>query len=121
MFINPHVPKDQQNAAWKLMQYLDSRPFMLAEIQARAEPGLAVLKSVQSGTISGVPSDYLNAISYVAANSEPHPFPPTTVFNQSQQDEQIAVSQLIAGTPPAKAMKFAADGQNTVFQQAGLH
>jgi len=121
MFINPNVSKDQQNAAWKLMQYLSSPSFMLAEIQARNEPGLAVLKSIAGGTIKGIPSDYLSAISYVAANAEPGAFPPTTAFNQSQQDEEIAVSQLIAGTKPATAMQFAANGQDAVFKQAGLH
>jgi ABC-type glycerol-3-phosphate transport system substrate-binding protein len=120
MFINPNVPKAQQNAAWKLMQYLDSPSFMRAEINARHEPGLAVLKSVASGAITGVPASYLAATRYVAAQAEPDPFPPSPVFNQSQQDEEIAVSQLVAGTPPATAMKFAAQGANTVFKQAGL-
>jgi hypothetical protein len=75
---------------------------------------------VASSDIKGVPSDYLQALSYVAAHAEPAPFPPSTAFNQSQQDEEIAISQLINGTPPAKAMAFAAAGQNTVFKQAGL-
>jgi ABC-type glycerol-3-phosphate transport system substrate-binding protein len=120
MFINPNVPKAQQNAAWKLMQYLDSPSFMRAEILSRDEPGLAVLKSVANSTISGVPADYLNALKYVAANAEPNAFPPSTVFNESQQDEEIAISELISGTSPATAMKFAANGMNTMFQQAGL-
>jgi ABC-type glycerol-3-phosphate transport system substrate-binding protein len=120
MFINPNVPQDQQNAAWKLMQYLSTPAFNRAEILARDEPGLAVDKSVASSDIKGVPSDYLQALSYVAAHAEPAPFPPSTAFNQSQQDEEIAISQLINGTPPAKAMAFAANGQDTVFKQAGL-
>ena len=48
------------------------------------------------------------------------PFPPSTAFNESQQDEEIAISELINGTAPAKAMTFAAQGQDTVFEQAGL-
>jgi ABC-type glycerol-3-phosphate transport system substrate-binding protein len=120
MFINPNVPQDQQNAAWKLMQYLSTPAFNKAEILARDEPGLAVDKSVAGSDIKGVPSDYLQALSYVAAHAEPAPFPPSTAFNQSQQDEEIAISQLINGTAVAKAMTFAANGQDTVFRQAGL-
>jgi ABC-type glycerol-3-phosphate transport system substrate-binding protein len=120
MFINPNVPQDQQNAAWELMQYLSTPTFNRAEIVARDEPGLAVVKSVASSPVPGVPSDYLNALSYVASHAEPSPFPPTTAFNQSQQDEEIAISQLISGTAPATAMNFAANGMNTVFKQAGL-
>jgi ABC-type glycerol-3-phosphate transport system substrate-binding protein len=120
MFINPNVSVSQQNAAWKLMQYLSTASFNKAEILARDEPGLAVIKSVASQPIKGVPSDYLQALSYVASHAEPAPFPPSTAFNQSQQDEEIAISQLINGTAPAKAMKFAATGQNNVFKQAGL-
>jgi ABC-type glycerol-3-phosphate transport system substrate-binding protein len=120
MFINPNVPQSQQNAAWELMQYLSTASFNKAEILARDEPGLAVIKSVAGSAIKGVPSDYLQALTYVAEHAEPAPFPPSTAFNQSQQDEEIAISQLINGTPPAKAMKFAAAGQDTVFKQAGL-
>jgi ABC-type glycerol-3-phosphate transport system substrate-binding protein len=120
MFINPNVPKDQQNAAWKLMQYLSTPSFNRAEILSRDEPGLAVIKSVAASSIPGVPSDYLQALTYVADHAEPAPFPPSTAFNQSQQDEEVAISQLISGTSPAKAMKFAADGMDTVFKQAGL-
>jgi arabinogalactan oligomer / maltooligosaccharide transport system substrate-binding protein len=120
MFINPNVSKPEQAAAWELMQYLSTPTFNKAEILARDEPGLAVDKSVAGSDIKGVPSDYLQALSYVAAHAEPAPFPPSTAFNQSQQDEEIAISQLINGTAPSKAMKFAATGQNTVFKQAGL-
>jgi ABC-type glycerol-3-phosphate transport system substrate-binding protein len=120
MFINPNVPKPEQNAAWKLMQYLSSGPFMTAEILSRDEPGLAVRKSVASQAIKGVPSDYLSALTYVADHAEPAPFPPSTAFNQSQQDEEIAISELISGTSPVKAMTFAAQGQDSVFKQAGL-
>jgi ABC-type glycerol-3-phosphate transport system substrate-binding protein len=121
MFINPHATKAQQNAVWKLMQFLVSPSYITQSINATHFPGLAVLKSVSSQTFAGVPSSYQSAAIYVAAHAEPAPFPPTTVFNQSQQDEEIAISQLIAGTKPAQAMQFAAQGQNTVFQQAGLH
>ena len=93
---------------------------MTAEILSRDEPGLAVRKSVSSQTIKGVPSDYLSALTYVADHAEPAPFPPSTAFNQSQQDEEIAISELISGTSPVKAMTFAAQGQDTVFKQAGL-
>jgi ABC-type glycerol-3-phosphate transport system substrate-binding protein len=120
MFINPNVPKSQQSAAWELMEYLSTPAFNRAEILARDEPGLAVVKSVAASKLAGVPSDYLQALSYVAAHAEPAPFPPSTAFNQSQQDEEIAISELINGTPPAKAMAFAAAGQDTVFKQAGL-
>lgn len=120
MFINPHAPKAEQNAAWKLMQFLESPSFITQSINATHYPGLAVLKSVATQTFAGVPQSYVAAASYVAQHSEPEAFPPTTVFNQSQQDEQIAISQLISGTPPAKAMQFAAQGQDSVFQQAGL-
>jgi ABC-type glycerol-3-phosphate transport system substrate-binding protein len=120
MFINPNVPKDQQNAAWKLMQYLSTASFNRAEVTARNEPGLAVVKSVASSAVTGVPADYLQSLSYVAANAEPSPFPPTTAFNQAQQDEELAISELINGTSPATAMNFAANGMSTVFQQAGL-
>jgi ABC-type glycerol-3-phosphate transport system substrate-binding protein len=120
MFINPNVPQSQQNAAWELMQYLSTPAFNRAEILARDEPGLAVVKSVAASSIAGVPSDYLQALSYVAAHAEPAPFPPSTAFNQSQQDEEIAISQLINGTSPSQAMNFAANGQDTVFKQAGL-
>ena len=120
MFINPNVSADQQNAAWELMQYLSTPSFNRAEILARDEPGLAVVKSVAAESFPGVPSDYLTAMSYVAAHAEPAPFPPSTAFNQSQQDEEIAISELISGTSPATAMTFAANGQNTVFRQAGL-
>jgi ABC-type glycerol-3-phosphate transport system substrate-binding protein len=120
MFINPHASMAEQNAVWKLMQFLVSPGFITQSIDATHFPGLAVLKSVQSKTFAGVPASFQSAAAYVAANAEPDPFPPTTVFNQSQQDEEIAVSQLIAGTSPAKAMQFAAQGQDTVFQQAGL-
>jgi ABC-type glycerol-3-phosphate transport system substrate-binding protein len=121
MFINPHATKAQQNAVWKLMQFLVSPSYITQSINATHFPGLAVLKSVSGQTFAGVPSSYQSAAIYVAAHAEPAPFPPTTVFNQSQQDEEIAISQLIAGTKPAQAMQFAAQGQNTVFQQAGLH
>jgi hypothetical protein len=77
-------------------------------------------KSVAGSQIKGVPSDYLQALSYVADHAEPAPFPPSTAFNQSQQDEEIAISQIINGTAPAKAMTFAANGQDAVFRQAGL-
>jgi multiple sugar transport system substrate-binding protein len=120
MFINPNVPQSQQNAAWELMQYLSTPSFNRAEILARDEPGLAVVKSVAASSIPGVPSDYLQAVTYVASHAEPAPFPPSTAFNQSQQDEEIAISELINGTPPATAMKFAANGQDEVFRQAGL-
>lgn len=120
MFINPHASKAQQNAAWKLMQFLDSPSYMTQSINATHYPGLAVLKSVASKTFAGVPASYVSAASYVASQAEPNAFPPTTVFNQSQQDEEIAISQMLSGTSPAKAMQFAAQGQDSVFQQAGL-
>jgi ABC-type glycerol-3-phosphate transport system substrate-binding protein len=120
MFINPNVSKAQQNAAWKLMQFVNTPAFMTKEIIDRGQPALAVLKSVASKPVSGVPSSYLTALNYVAANAQPNAFPPTTVFNQSQANEQIAISQLVTGTDPTKAMKFAASGTNSVFKQAGL-
>jgi ABC-type glycerol-3-phosphate transport system substrate-binding protein len=120
MFINPNASKAQQNAAWKLMQWLDSPSFMTQEITALDEPGLAVRNSVAGETFKNVPSDFLNATRYVADHGEPNAFPPTTVFDQSQQDEEIAISELISGTSPSSAMSFAAQGQNSVFQQAGL-
>ena len=120
MFLNPNVSKGEQNAAWKLMQYLSSPDFMTAEIAARAQPALAVLKSVASKPVAGVPQSYLTAINYVASQAQPNAFPPTTVFNQSQQNEEIAISQLATGTDPTKAMTFAATGTNNVFKQAGL-
>jgi ABC-type glycerol-3-phosphate transport system substrate-binding protein len=120
MFLNPNVPRSQQEAAWELMQYLSTPAFNRAEILARDEPGLAVVKSVAASDLAGVPKDYLSALSYVAANAEPAPFPPSTAFNQSQQDEEIAISDLINGEAPSKAMAFAAAGQDAVFKQAGL-
>ncbi|HWG13348.1 MAG TPA: extracellular solute-binding protein [Streptosporangiaceae bacterium] len=120
MFINPRVPKDQQNAAWKLMQYLDSTPFLTQEIKALDFPGLAVTKTVASEHFAGVPDSFLQAEAYVESQAEPNAFPPTTAFNQSQQDEETAISELISGTPVKKAAEFAANGANQVFQQAGL-
>jgi multiple sugar transport system substrate-binding protein len=120
MFINPNVAKGEQNATWKLMQYLASPDFMTKEVNDRAQPALAVLKSVAAKPVKGVPQSYLDAMNYVAGLAQPNAFPPTTVFNQSQQNEEIAISQLATGTDPAKAMKFAADGMNKVFKQAGL-
>jgi ABC-type glycerol-3-phosphate transport system substrate-binding protein len=120
MFINPHVSKAQQNAAWKFMEYEDSNPFLTQEIKALDFPGLAVTKTVASQHFAGVPQSFLQAESYAESEAEPNAFPPTTAFNQSQQDEETAISELISGTPPAKAMSFAANGANQVFQQAGL-
>jgi hypothetical protein len=67
-----------------------------------------------------VPDSFLQAEAYAESEAEPNAFPPTTAFNQSQQDEETAISELISGTPPAKAAAFAANGANQVFQQAGL-
>jgi ABC-type glycerol-3-phosphate transport system substrate-binding protein len=120
MFINPRVPKAQQNAAWKLMEYLDSTPYLTQEIKALDFPGLAVTKTVAAEKFAGVPASFLAAESYTESEAEPNAFPPTTAFNQSQQDEETAISELISGTSPAKAMAFAANGANQVFQQAGL-
>ena len=120
MFINPNVPKDQQNAAWKLMQYLSSPTFMTAEIIARAQPALAVRKSVASKPVPGVPTSYLTALNYVASQAQPNAFPPTVVFNQSQQNEETAISQIVAGGSVSDALKCAADGAKAVFKQAGL-
>jgi len=64
MFINPRVPKDQQNAAWKLMQYLDSTPFLTQEIKVLDFPGLAVTKTVASEHFAGVPDSFLQAEAY---------------------------------------------------------
>jgi ABC-type glycerol-3-phosphate transport system substrate-binding protein len=120
MFINPHVPQAQQNAAWKLMEYLDSTPYLTQEIKALDFPGLAVTKTVAAEKFAGVPASFLQAEAYAESEAEPNAFPPTTAFNQSQQDEETAISELISGTPPAKAAAFAANGANQVFQQAGL-
>jgi ABC-type glycerol-3-phosphate transport system substrate-binding protein len=119
-FINPNVPKDQQNAAWKLMQYLNTADYMTKEITARLQPALAVRKSVAAKPVTGVPQSYLDSLSYVASQAQPNAFPATTVFNQSQQNEETAISELATGTDPTKAMKFAADGTNQTFKQAGL-
>jgi ABC-type glycerol-3-phosphate transport system substrate-binding protein len=120
MFINPRVSKAQQNAAWKFMEYEDSTPFLTQEIKALDFPGLAVTKTVAAEHFAGVPQSFLAAESYAESEAEPNAFPPTTAFNQSQQDEETAISELISGTSPAKAMAFAANGANQVFQQAGL-
>jgi len=120
MFLNPHVSKAQQNAAWKLMEYLDSTQFLTQEIKALDFPGLAVTKTVAAEHFAGVPDSFLQAEAYAEAEAEPNAFPPTTAFNQSQQDEETAISELISGTSPSKAMAFAANGANQVFQQAGL-
>ena len=120
MFINPRVPQDQQNAAWKLMEYLDSAPFLTQEIKALDFPGLAVTKTVAAQHFAGVPASFLSAEAYTESKAEPNAFPPTTAFNQSQQDEETAISELISGTSVSKAMAFAANGANQVFQQAGL-
>jgi ABC-type glycerol-3-phosphate transport system substrate-binding protein len=120
MFINPNVSKGEQNATWKLMQYLSAPDFMTKEIADRLQPALAVLKSVAAKPVAGVPQSYLDSLNYVAGQAQPNAFPPTTVFNQAQQNEETAISELATGTDPAKAMKFAADGMNQVFKQAGL-
>ena len=120
MFINPRVPQDQKNAAWKLMEYLDSTSFLTQEIKALDFPGLAVTKTVAAEKFAGVPQSFLQAEAYTESKAEPNAFPPTTAFNQSQQDEETAISELISGTPVSKAMSFAANGANQVFQQAGL-
>jgi ABC-type glycerol-3-phosphate transport system substrate-binding protein len=120
MFINPHVSKAQQNAAWKYMEYLDSTGFLTQEIKALDFPGLAVTKTVAAEHFAGVPDSFLQAEAYAESEAEPNAFPPTTAFNQSQQDEETAISELISGTSPSKAEAFAANGANQVFQQAGL-
>ena len=51
------------------------------------QPALAVRKSVAAKPVNGVPQTYLEAMNYVAGLAQPNAFPPTTVFNQSQQNE----------------------------------
>jgi ABC-type glycerol-3-phosphate transport system substrate-binding protein len=120
MFLNPRASKPQQAAAWKLMQYLSSPKVLTDEITATGVPALAVRNSTTQEKFPGIPASVLEALRWVGANSEPNPFPPSTVFNESQNAYQTSISDIVAGKDVAKAMKSAADGQNQVFQQAGL-
>lgn len=120
MYLNPKASKPQQNAAWKLMQYLDSPDFLTKEIKATGTPALAVRNSTAGQAFAGVPPNFLKAEQYVAAHSEPNPFPPSSTFNESQNAYQKSISNIVAGSSVEKEMKAAADGQNSVFKQAGL-
>lgn len=120
MYLNPLVSKAQQNAAWKLMQYLDSPDFLAEEIKATGVPALAVRDSTAQQSFDGIPQSLLQAIQYSGAHSEPNPFPASSVFNESQNAYQISISNIVAGGAVEKNMNSAADGQNKVFKQAGL-
>jgi len=120
MFLNPRASKPQQAAAWKLMQYLSSPKVLTDQITATGVPALAVRNSTTEQTFPGVPASVLTALKWVGANSVPNPFPPSSVFNESQDAYQTSISQIVAGKDVNAAMKAAADGQNQVFKQAGL-
>jgi sorbitol/mannitol transport system substrate-binding protein len=120
MFINSYAPKAEQNSAWLLMEYLDSKQFLKSEMVSLVNPDLAVRTSLTSTHIAGVPSSLLAAEGYVEAHIEPHSFPPTAVFDASQNDYQIAISDIAAGGSIQKELSFAAQGMDAAFKQAGL-
>ncbi len=120
MFINSYAPPAEQNAAWLFMQYLDSQSFLKAEILEQDNPDLAVRTSLTHETIPGVPASLLSAEAYVEAHIEPNSFPPTAVFDASQNDYQIAISDIAAGGNIQKELSFAASGMDSTFKQAGL-
>jgi ABC-type glycerol-3-phosphate transport system substrate-binding protein len=120
MYLNPKATTAQQNSAWKLMQYLDSKSFIEKEIKATGVPALAVRDSISDETFPGIPASFLTAEKYVNAHSEPNPFPASSVFNESQNAYQISISNIVAGKPVKQQMENAAAGQNKVFKQAGL-
>jgi sorbitol/mannitol transport system substrate-binding protein len=120
MFLNPRASKPQQAAAWKLMQYLSSPKVLTDQITATGVPALAVRNSTTQQSFPGVPASVLAALKWVGENSVPNPFPPSSVFNESQDAYQTSISQIVAGKDVNAAMKAAADGQNQVFKQAGL-
>lgn len=120
MFLNSYAPKAEQDSAWLLMEYLDSKSFLTAEMTALVNPDLAVRTSLTKTAIKGVPSSLLSAETYVEAHIEPHAFPPTAVFDASQNDYQIAISDIASGGNVQKELAFAAAGQNATFKQAGL-
>jgi ABC-type glycerol-3-phosphate transport system substrate-binding protein len=120
MFLNSYASKAQQDSAWLLMEYLDSKSFLAAEMASLVNPDLAVRTSLTHTAIPGVPASLLTAEAYVEANIEPHAFPPTAVFDASQNDYQIAISDIASGGNVQKELAFAAQGQDTAFKQAGL-
>lgn len=120
MFVNSYAPKAEQDSAWLFMQYLDSESFLKAEILNLANPALAVRTSLTHETVPGVPSSLLSAEAYLEANIEPNAFPPTAVFDASQNDYQIAISDIAAGGNIQKELSFAAQGQDSTFKAAGL-
>ena len=82
-------------------------------------PDLAVRTSLTHETIPGVPASLLSAEAYVEAHIEPNSFPPTAVFDASQNDYQIAISDIAAGGNIQKELSFAASGMDSTFKQAG--
>ena len=62
------------------------------------------------------PASLLSAEAYVESHIEPNSFPPTAVFDASQNDYQIAISDIAAGGNIQKELSFADKVRDSTFK-----
>jgi ABC-type glycerol-3-phosphate transport system substrate-binding protein len=119
-FINSYASQADQDSAWLYSEYLTSASYLKALVANQGDPWLAVRLSETAAAMPGVPPSLLKAIAYEGSHFEPNCWPPTSTFDASQNDYQIAISDIAAGGNVQKELAFAASGMDATFKAAGL-
>lgn len=125
-YMNQNIESDKKNAAWEFIKWISSKEVTDRAVAETKDISQAIRTStleklLEQGADSGIPMDLVQSVIDGSQNINPAPSPAIASWSEAQNILGQALSAIIEGKDPKKAMQEADAAVDAVFKKAGVY